>query len=299
MKQRLKQHPGFLIYDITRLFRQVFGVRLQDLNLSESRWRVLATVSGFPGISQTQLANHLAIGRAPLGELVDKLELEGLLTRRVDTADGRIKNVFVSPVAEPLIQEIMSRSLLLRDEFLVGIGSPLLLDLETVLKEMHGNIVRQHEDITAELPTEALSFMHLVSCISRLNRRLFDKQLKQIGFTRTQWLVLAAIGDAEGLSQTALAQTLSMARAPLGVLIDDLEHGERVERQADPNDRRAKRLFLTRQCKKEFAALSASFDELHNQSLERISLQRRNKLQRGLLQVRDNLKALAGSPVQS
>ena len=293
MPNRFENHSVFLIYDITRLFRQVFGARLQDLELSESRWRVLGALSIFPGVRQTALAGHLAMGRAPLGEQVDKLQREGLVERRPDPRDGRAKRLFITAKAQPLILEIQRRSKLFKIDYLQGLKPEKLLELEQTLQLLYRNLARLEPAATAELPTSELSFMHLVSCISRLNGRHFDQKLKTLGFTRTQWLVLAGINASEGVQQNVLAQRLSMRKAPLGVLIDNLEQGRWVERRPHPQDRRAKQLFLSAGCTRQLESLSESFEALHLTTLQGISEHHQRNLHAGLTQVRDNLRLLA------
>jgi DNA-binding MarR family transcriptional regulator len=80
---------------------------------------------------------------------------------------------------------------------------------------------------------------------SRLLRNYIDHRAKGRGTTRAQWIVLFRLRDQEGLSQVDLADVLELQPISLVRLLDRLvEHGL-VERQHDPRDRRANRLFLT------------------------------------------------------
>jgi DNA-binding MarR family transcriptional regulator len=92
----------------------------------------------------------------------------------------------------------------------------------------------------------------LVHDVSRLRRTIFDKALKPIGVTRSQWWVLANLSrhDGKGMMQTELAKVLDVGKVTLGGLIDRLEASSLVARQADPKDRRAKRVVMTAQGKK-------------------------------------------------
>lgn len=87
----------------------------------------------------------------------------------------------------------------------------------------------------------------LVHDVSRLRRTVFDKTLKPLGVTRSQWWVLANLSrhPGEGMMQTELAQVLDVGKVTLGGLIDRLEASSYVARQPVPNDRRAKRVVLT------------------------------------------------------
>src|SRR5271169_4219927 len=80
---------------------------------------------------------------------------------------------------------------------------------------------------------------------SRLLRNYVDQRAKGRGTTRAQWIVLFRLREQEGLSQVDLADVLELQPISLVRLLDRLvEHGL-LERQTDPRDRRANRLFLT------------------------------------------------------
>jgi len=86
----------------------------------------------------------------------------------------------------------------------------------------------------------------LVTDLARLMRKTFNERVQHIGLTRTQWFVVAYLYRSDGQTQRELADELDMEPAPLGRLIDRLEKDGWVRREADPHDRRAKRVFLTK-----------------------------------------------------
>jgi DNA-binding MarR family transcriptional regulator len=85
----------------------------------------------------------------------------------------------------------------------------------------------------------------LVHDVARLMRRAFDRRVKHLGLTRSQWFVLVHLYRTDGQTQRHLAQELDMERAPLSKLLDRLESGSWIERRADPDDRRANRIYIT------------------------------------------------------
>lgn len=85
----------------------------------------------------------------------------------------------------------------------------------------------------------------LVHDVARLMRRVFDRRVKHLGLTRSQWFVIAHLFRTDGQTQRDLADELDMERAPLSKLLDRLESGGWVERRPDPDDRRAKRIYIT------------------------------------------------------
>ncbi|MEA2992763.1 MAG: hypothetical protein QOD40_1683 [Alphaproteobacteria bacterium] len=89
----------------------------------------------------------------------------------------------------------------------------------------------------------------LISDLARLLKTYVDQQARRFGMTRAQWAVLARLERAEGLKQSELAEILDLQPITLTRLVDRLCDSGLIERRADPNDRRAKRLFLTLQAR--------------------------------------------------
>lgn len=86
----------------------------------------------------------------------------------------------------------------------------------------------------------------LVHDVARLMRRAFDRRVKHLGLTRSQWFVVAHLFRTDGQTQRHLADELDLQRAPLSKLLDRLESGGWIERRADPDDRRANRVYITK-----------------------------------------------------
>jgi len=101
---------------------------------------------------------------------------------------------------------------------------------------------KQQENKPKDL-SRSLGF--LVHDVARLMRRAFDRRVKHLGLTRSQWFVVAHLYRTDGQTQQHLADELDMQRAPLSKLLDRLESGGWVERRADPDDRRANRVYIT------------------------------------------------------
>jgi MarR family transcriptional regulator, transcriptional regulator for hemolysin len=81
--------------------------------------------------------------------------------------------------------------------------------------------------------------------VARLLKTYADQRARQYGMTRAQWAVLFRLDRSEGLKQSELAEILDLQPITLTRLLDRLAENGLIERRADPNDRRANRLFLT------------------------------------------------------
>ena len=88
-------------------------------------------------------------------------------------------------------------------------------------------------------------FGFLVSDVARLLRTEFDRRVRHIGLTRSQWLALTRIYRQPGCTQSELAETMEMEKGPAGRLVDRLEDNGFVVRRPDDTDRRLKRIHLT------------------------------------------------------
>ncbi|MFC7541100.1 MarR family transcriptional regulator [Siccirubricoccus deserti] len=80
-------------------------------------------------------------------------------------------------------------------------------------------------------------------------RSAFDRRVRRIGLTRSQWLVLSLLHRRPGVSQSELAEMLEVERATAGRMIDRLERKHWLVRRPDREDRRINRLYLTEDAK--------------------------------------------------
>jgi DNA-binding MarR family transcriptional regulator len=83
------------------------------------------------------------------------------------------------------------------------------------------------------------------SDVSRFRGILFDQMMKRHGLTHVQAIVLAQLFRQDGLTQTELAEMMSVGTVNISGLVDRLEAKGWVERRPDEHDRRAKRVWLS------------------------------------------------------
>lgn len=87
-------------------------------------------------------------------------------------------------------------------------------------------------------------FPFLLNDVARMLRTYADQNVRAFGMTRAQWAVLARLQRSQGLKQAELAEMLDIQPITLTRLLDRLCANGLIERRADPDDRRANRLFL-------------------------------------------------------
>src|SRR5512147_1705198 len=92
--------------------------------------------------------------------------------------------------------------------------------------------------------TDKATFGYLVTDVTRLMRKQFDRRAVRFGLTRAQWRALKRVHRGEGITQNELAEFLEMEPIAVGRVIDRLQKAGFIERRADPSDRRCWRLHL-------------------------------------------------------
>lgn len=100
---------NFLVHDVARLRRQVVDRALKPLELTRSQWLVLVYLARSESTSQVALAEQMDIGKVTLGGLVDKLEAAGLVERKPDPVDRRLKGVAITAEGQRVIASIRER----------------------------------------------------------------------------------------------------------------------------------------------------------------------------------------------
>lgn len=84
-----------------------------------------------------------------------------------------------------------------------------------------------------------------LTVLNRLFRSKFDRQVAGMNVTRSQWAMIAVVGDNPGASQRTISEALEMSEASAGRLIDRLCADGLIERRDRDDDRRARAVYLT------------------------------------------------------
>lgn len=137
-------------------------------------------------------------------------------------------------------------------------------------------------------PTGAL-FQEIARCRSML----FDSILKPYDMTMAQAWVIDHLYRQDGLQQNEIAERISIATVTASKLIDRLERRGFVVRQPDPDDRRAKRIYLTDQARDIVPFLRETIVRVDDVAFAGISQDQIDATVEALLQIKRNLAAAA------
>jgi MarR family transcriptional regulator for hemolysin len=126
--------------------------------------------------------------------------------------------------------------------------------------------------------------------VARLLKTHADQRARQYGMTRAQWAVLFRLDRSEGLKQSELAEILDLQPISLTRLLDRLAESGLIERRADPNDRRANRLFLTPAARPLLEQLTKLGEGMMETVLDGLDDKSSERLLHDLHRLRDNLR---------
>src|SRR3974390_2016977 len=98
-KPAIEREVAFHINDVARLLKTYADQRARDLGMTRAQWVVLARVESVEGLKQIELADTLDLQPITLTRLIDRLCDSGLIERRSDPDDRRVKRLYLTPAA--------------------------------------------------------------------------------------------------------------------------------------------------------------------------------------------------------
>ena len=141
--------------------------------------------------------------------------------------------------------------------------------------------------------------LFVISDVARLLRTYADQKARVLGMTRAQWAVLLKLERYEGLNQSDFAEHLDIQPITLTRLVDRLCESGLIERRPDPNDRRAKQLYLTPAARPRLDRISTQVGEIAETVLAGVDPAAVGIMLTQLGLARDNLKqAIADKATQ-
>jgi DNA-binding MarR family transcriptional regulator len=95
-----------VLNDVARLMRTRVDQAARAYGMTRAQWIILARLDRQPGMSQNELATICEVEPITVGRLIDRLEARGMVERRNDPSDRRIRRLHLLPAARPILTEI-------------------------------------------------------------------------------------------------------------------------------------------------------------------------------------------------
>jgi len=151
----LRRTLGFLMRDTARLLRRRFVQRAREVGLpiNRSEASVLVHVDSDPGMSQAQLASRLDMEAISLVRLIDSLQAAGLIERRPHATDRRIRTLWLTDAARPVLARVLAIAAEVHAQALAGIPEAEHERLLDILIALRTNLAGGNEPADS-LPDE-------------------------------------------------------------------------------------------------------------------------------------------------
>jgi MarR family transcriptional regulator for hemolysin len=137
----LEERFANALYGTARAWRQAVDRRLKYLGVSQASWMTIAVAAkAREPLSQSELADRLAVEGATMVAMVDRLVKAGLVKREPSTVDRRIKRVVVTEAGYRLFDAVKTEAAAVRKELLSKLDPRKLEAATDVLEALQGMI---------------------------------------------------------------------------------------------------------------------------------------------------------------
>jgi MarR family transcriptional regulator for hemolysin len=133
----LEERFSGALHNTSRAWRQALDRRLKYLGVSQASWMTIAVAAkARRPLSQSELADRLAVEGATMVAMLDRLVKSGFVTRESSTTDRRIKRVVITEAGYRLYDKVKAEAAAVRKD-LLGKIDPVNLETATrVLEEL-------------------------------------------------------------------------------------------------------------------------------------------------------------------
>ena len=132
---------GYLLNDVTLLFRKHFDRRAVKFGLTRAQWRATKMLYHREGLRQTELAEYLEMEPIAVGRVIDRLQAAGFVERRADPKDRRAWRLYTTDQARGIIDDMELIARDLRKDSTRGIDYDELQEALAVIGRIKDNLL--------------------------------------------------------------------------------------------------------------------------------------------------------------
>lgn len=138
---------GYLIFEVSRLFKRRFEELAKTHGITLPQWRALAQIAIHENITQREIADSIDADPMTVSGILDRLEKRGLINRFADPSDSRAKVARLTPEGDAMFQQARAVGLSMYEAAVVGLSAEERDMMKSALCKMRDNLSGQ----TAEL----------------------------------------------------------------------------------------------------------------------------------------------------
>ena len=137
----LEERFSSALHNSSRSWRQALDRRLKYLGVSQASWLTIAVIAkAHRPLSQSELADRLAVEGATMVSMVDRLVKAGLVVREPSPTDRRVKRIVLTPAGNLLYDKVRAEAGAFRLELLADVDPKKLTIATELLEGLQGII---------------------------------------------------------------------------------------------------------------------------------------------------------------
>lgn len=177
---------GFIVNKTAKAFVRALDSELREkVGVSVGQWKVMVTLVDQDGLTQKEIAERLGLEGPTLIPIIDKMEKDNLVIRRVDSSDRRNNRIYRTEKANELWSEMVKCAARVRQVSLKDISDANIEITKNVLENVYQNL-RNQFDVGCNIDNNnssnsAASFVHNINSFSAtaIKSRKIEKDHKK------------------------------------------------------------------------------------------------------------------------
>ena len=131
---------GHITENAIKQITEAFGKRLENTEITRIQWIALYHIKNNKIISQRDLSNLMCVKDSSAGRLLDRLERDGLISRKRNDSDRRVIYIQLTERGNQLITKLIPYGEKFNNELINGIKEEDLIIYVKVLNKMISNV---------------------------------------------------------------------------------------------------------------------------------------------------------------
>jgi DNA-binding MarR family transcriptional regulator len=136
------ESAGYLVRDAHRAFQRLLEQRIAGSGVTRGQWYFLRVLWSEDGLSQRELSERVGMMEPTTVIALRSMEKAGLIRRVRDDVDKRKTQVWLTPKANRLRNQLLRVALRINEEAAEGVEGDELATLRRVLAQMTANLDR-------------------------------------------------------------------------------------------------------------------------------------------------------------
>ncbi|MER2226219.1 MAG: MarR family transcriptional regulator [Carnobacterium sp.] len=124
---------------IARALDSIANIEFKNHNLTRGQYLYLMRIKENPGIIPDNLSEMIKVDRTTASRAIQKLEQNGLIEKRADSVNKKIKRLFTTPQGDKLAEYILKENLYSNEVALKGLSDEEIKNFSQILNKIKQN----------------------------------------------------------------------------------------------------------------------------------------------------------------